>query len=230
MIPKIIHYCWFGGKEKPKCVMKMINTWKKYCPDYEIKEWNESNFDININRYCKEAYEANKWAFVSDVARLFALYSEGGIYMDTDVEVIQSLDKLLNNNVFIGFEGTKWIGTNIIGAEKKNQFIKEFLNIYINAKFRNNDGSFCTNTNVERVTRLLKENYNLKLNGDEQILNGIHIYPTKYFCPFDYINGKLKISRDTYSIHWYSQSWIKRRLFKRKILQLYHRILGIKMD
>ena len=229
MIPKIIHYCWFGGKEKPKCVMKMINTWKKYCPDYEIKEWNESNFDININRYCKEAYEANKWAFVSDVARLFALYSEGGIYMDTDVELIKSLDQLLSNKAFAGFEGTEWVGTNIIGAKCKNKVIAEFLDQYNDAIFVNDGESLNTTTNVERLTSLLVEKYNLTRDGVKQEFDDISIFPTDYFCPYDYINGKLSLTKNTYSIHWYSQSWIERGNFKRKLSQIYHRIFGIKM-
>ena len=223
MIPKIIHYCWFGGKEKPKSVIKMINSWKKYCPDYQIKEWNENNFDININQYCREAYDKNKWAFVSDVARLYALYTDGGIYMDTDVEVVKSLDSLLANSGFAGFEGTEWIGTNIIGAEKGNLIIEEFLNLYNNLSFVKEDNSLNTITNVERFTALLTKKHYLKINGSKQELNNITIYPTDYFCPYDYINGKLSISNDTNSIHWYSQSWRKRGSLKRKIMQIYHR-------
>lgn len=229
MIPRIIHYCWFGGKEKPKSVMKMINSWKKYCPNYEIKEWNESNFDININQYCREAYDSGRWAFVSDVARLYAIYTEGGIYMDTDVEVVKSLDEFLYEKAFAGFEGSEWVGTNIIGAEKRNHIIEEFLNLYNDLTFINEDKTLNTTTNVERFTALLTNNHNLKIDGSQQDLNDITIYPTDYFCPYDYINGKLSLSNNTYSIHWYSQSWIKRGNFKRKLLQLYHRIFGIKM-
>ena len=229
MIPKTIHYCWFGGKEKPKNVIKIINSWKKFCPDYEIKEWNESNFDININRYTKDAYDCAKWAFVSDVARLYALHTHGGIYMDTDVEIVKSLDELLSNKAFIGFEGSEWIGTNIIGAEKGNNIISEFLSRYNKLKFKNEDGSSNTTTNVEHLTSLLSERYNLKRNGLEQNLEDITIYPTDYFCPYDYINGKLSLTKNTYSIHWYSQSWIKRGQIKRKFSQIYHRLFGIKM-
>lgn len=229
MIPKIIHYCWFGGKDKPKSVIKMINSWRKHCPDYEIKEWNEANFDININQYTQEAYTAKKWAFVSDVARLYAIYQEGGIYMDTDVEVVKSLDSLLENNAFAGFEGTKWIGTNIIGAQAQNPIIAEFINLYDNAKFINNDNTLDQTTNVERFTYLLTTKHELILNGNCQNLDNIKIYPTDYFCPYDYINGKLSQTQNTYSIHWYSQSWIKRDCFKRKLSQIYHRIIGIKM-
>lgn len=229
MIPKIIHYCWFGDKNKSKSVMNMINSWKKYCPDYVIKEWNESNFDISLYKYCKEAYYANKWAFVSDVARLYALYTEGGIYLDTDVEVVKSLDSLLTNKAFAGFEGTQWVGTNIIGSEPKNKLIGNFLNIYNELSFKNEKGLLNTTTNVERLTAILIDNYNLKRDGTLQNLGDILVFPTDYFCPYDYINGKLSITNNTHSIHWYSQSWINRGCFKRKIAQIYHRILKITM-
>lgn len=229
MIPKIIHYCWFGRKEKPKSVLRMLESWRKYCPDYVIKEWNESNFDINYNQYTKEAYQCGKWAFVSDVARLYALYTDGGIYLDTDVEVLKPFDNLLNNNLFLGFEGTEWIGTNIIGAEKENDVIGVFLDKYNCLNFINQDYTQNTTTNVERLTALLKEKYNIKTNGNEQETDKLHLYPTDYFCPYDYINGKLNITNNSYSIHWYSQSWIKRSNLTRSILQFYHRVFGIKM-
>lgn len=229
MIPKIIHYCWFGRKEKPKSVLKMLESWRKFCPDYVIKEWNESNFDINYNQYTKEAYQCGKWAFVSDVARLYALYTDGGIYLDTDVEVLKPFDNLLNNNLFLGFEGTKWIGTNIIGAEKENDVIGIFLNGYNNLNFINKDNCQNTTTNVEYLTLFMKEKYHIKLNGQEQYTEDVHIFPTDFFCPYDYINGNLKLTDNSYTIHWYSQSWIERNIFKRKLMQLFHRVVGIKM-
>lgn len=229
MIPKIIHYCWFGGNEKPKSVLKMLESWRKFCPDYVIKEWNESNFDINYNQYTKEAYQCGKWAFVSDVARLYALHTDGGIYLDTDVEVLKSFDYLLHNNLFFGFEGTEWIGTNIIGAEKENDVIGVFLDKYNCLNFINKNNTQNTTTNVERLTALLREKYNIVINGNEQVTDKLHLYPTDYFCPYDYINGKLNITNNSYSIHWYSQSWIERNIFKRKLMQLFHRIVGVKM-
>ena len=149
--------------------------------------------------------------------------------MDTDVEVVKSLDTFLSKKAFVGFEGTEWVGTNIIGAEKGNHVIEEFLNLYNDLTFIYNDNSLNATTNVERFTALLSINHNLKINGLKQELDNITIYPTDYFCPYDYINGKLTQTKNTHSIHWYSQSWIKRGLFKRKVLQLYHRIFGIKM-
>lgn len=130
MIPRTIHYCWFGDKEKPAEVLRMIANWQKHCPGYEIKEWNENNFDIRLNRYCEEAYATKKWAFVSDVARLWALVHEGGVYMDTDVELVRPLDRLLTNKAFLGFEGTQWVGTNLIGAEPSHSFFIELLKSY----------------------------------------------------------------------------------------------------
>lgn len=230
MIPKKIHYCWFGGNPLPKDVQKYIDTWKKYCPDYEIKEWNEQNFDIHLNRYVEEAYQQKKWAFVSDVARIYALYTEGGIYMDTDVEVVKNLDTLLNNRGFLGFEGTQWIATNIVGFESKHGLLEQFLDSYNHRIFVHSDGSLDQTTNVEELTKLLVEKYSLQLNGIKQILpEGIVIYPTDYFSPYDYIQGKLNRTLNTYSIHWFSQTWIGQNKLRKKVAQLLHRIIGTKM-
>lgn len=135
MIPKVIHYCWFGKKPLPELALKCIESWKKYCPDYEIKEWNEESFDINMYIYARQAYDAKKWAFVSDVARLYVLYQEGGIYMDTDVELLKSIDCFLENDAFSGFEDKKSVPTGIMGAVKNNNVIKEFLDEYNEAFF-----------------------------------------------------------------------------------------------
>ena len=229
MIPKIIHYCWFGGKEKPEDVLKMIASWKKHCPDYEIKEWNETNFDIHLNRYTEEAYQQKKWAFVSDVARLWALVHEGGIYMDTDVEVIRPLDNLLANKAFIGFEGTQWIGTNLMGTEPHNAFLQAFLEDYNHRNFTNPDGTLNQTTNVEEITSRFLTQHNLVRNGKQQQAGDFTIYPTDYFSPYDYINGKVRITANTYSIHWFSQSWIKRSKWKTRLSQWWHRLFNIRM-
>ena len=229
MIPKIIHYCWFGGKEKPEDVTKMIASWKKHCPDYEIKEWNETNFDIHLNRYTEEAYQQKKWAFVSDVARLWALVHEGGIYMDTDVEVIRPLDKLLANKAFIGFEGTQWIGTNLMGTEPHNAFLQAFLEDYNHRNFTNPDGTLNQTTNVEEITSRFLTQHSLIRNGKQQQVGDFTVYPTDYFSPYDYINGKVRTTDNTYSIHWFSQSWIKRSKWKTRLSQWWHRICGTQM-
>ena len=154
-IPKKIHYCWFGNNELPEEQKKYIETWKKHCPDYEIKEWNEKNFDINSNKYVKEAYEAKKFAFVSDYVRLHALYNEGGIYMDTDIEVLKSFDVFLKHTAFIGFEDLKHIGTGVIGAEKGNKWIRLLLKDYDNISFYTKNGEIDLTTNREKkaITR-----------------------------------------------------------------------------
>lgn len=229
MIPKIIHYCWFGGNPLPENVKNFIATWKKYCPDYEIKEWNESNFDIHSLPYVEEAYQNRKWAFVSDVARLNALVTAGGIYMDTDVEVVRSLDELLKDDAFLGFEGTQYIATNMMGCKAHHSFFQQFLDSYKTRKFVREDGSLDMTTNVEEITKLLQQELHLQMDGTEQMAGDIHVYPTDRFSPYDYINGKIKRTNNTYTIHWFDKSWIKQNTIRTKIAQWYHRIVGIKM-
>ena len=230
MIPKIIHYCWFGGNTKPKDVERNLSTWHKYCPEYTIKEWNEQNFNIHINQYCEEAYAYKQWAFVSDVARLFALVHEGGIYMDTDVEVVRSFDDLLDNKAFLGFEGTKWIATSAMGTEPNNPILRYFYESYKSRSFIKQDGNLDRTTNVEVLTNLLVEKQNLLLNGQYQSLEYFDIYPTDFFTPYDYINGKMNVTENTHSIHWFNQSWINHKPFRLKMAQFYHRLIGEKMD
>ena len=228
MIPRTIHYCWFGKGPKPKNISKYIESWKKQCVDYEVVEWNEDNFDININEYCKVAYIKKKWAFVSDFARLWIIYNHGGIYLDTDVEIVKPLDPLLINDGFIGFESKEWIGTNIIGAAKNNKIIKRLLQNYDSNSFINHDGSLNMTTNVEIITKILNKEYGLKSNGLQQNINGFEIYPIEYFSPYDYLTGIEKKTNNTYTIHWYTQTWINQAIFRRKISQLLHRVLGIR--
>lgn len=206
-IPKIIHYCWFGDNMFPSLVLKCIESWKRYCPDYIIKEWNESNFDINFNEYTKEAYKSRKWAFVSDVARLYAVYTEGGIYLDTDVELIKPIDYLLNDSMFIGFETDKLIATGLgFGAEKSFNIIKKMLNVYDNISFTNKNGTVniipCPiyNTAIMRQEGFI-------INNTLQRKNNITVYPTEYFCPKDVKTGITNITNNTYMIHHFDASW-----------------------
>ena len=229
MIPRKIHYCWFGGKEKPQEVLRYIETWRRHCPDYEIKEWNEENFDVHLCRYTHQAHEAGKWAFVSDVARLWALVHEGGIYMDTDVEVVRPLDELLQEKAFIGFEGTEWIGTNIIGAEAGNSFLEEFLADYTKRDFVAENGNLDQTTNVEEITKRFVERYMVARNGKKQQAGEFTIYPTDFFSPYDYIDGRTHATPNTYSIHHFSQSWIKRSKFVTLLSQWWHRLRGVRM-
>lgn len=207
-IPKIIHYCWFGNREKPVIVNKCIESWSKNLFGYEIIEWNESNFDINCNEYVKQAYEAKKYAFVSDYARVYALYNYGGIYLDTDVEVFKSFDDLLNNDSFWGFEQENYIATSTIGSKKGNEIIKRFLDSYESKSFINEDGTFDDLTNVAIITEILKE-YGLKQNGEYQKIDGLAtFYSQTYFSPYDYINCRKFISDNTYCMHHFYKSWL----------------------
>lgn len=209
MIPKKIHYCWFGGNHLPESAKKYIETWKKYCPDYEIIEWNENNFNVTQNQYCREAYEAKKWAFVSDYARLKVLYDYGGIYMDTDVEVVKSLDDLLQYNWFSGFESEERLPTGTMGADWNSKVIKIFLDDYKNRHFVKNDGTFDLTTNVEVMTKILKEKYKVQLNNTRQIFDDNNLLmPFDYLCCKDLMDGKIYRTENTYTIHHFDGSWL----------------------
>lgn len=208
LIPKKIHYCWFGGNPLPNDVKEYIASWRKYCPDYEIIEWNEQNFDISCNAYVKEAYDAKKWAFVADYARLKVLYEFGGIYMDTDVEVVKTFDDLLNCQAFMCFENDKSVSIGTVGAVKNSSLIRDFLLAYTNRHFRKIDDSYDTTTNLKIVTDILLKNYGLKANGKLQVLKDIYIYPMEYFIAKSYFLGWIQQTKNTYAIHHYAGSWV----------------------
>ena len=222
MIPKKIHYCWFGGNPLPDDVRKYIATWKEYCPDYEIIEWNEQNFDINCNDYVREAYEAKKWAFVADYARLKVLYDFGGIYMDTDVELVKSFDNLLNCQAFMCFENDRSVSIGTLGAEKNSSLVFEFLSAYQNRHFLKGNGSYDTTTNLKIVTNILTQNHGLKTNGNMQILGDVYIYPMDYFIAKSYRLGWIQRTNNTYAIHHYSASWVNdEEKFQQELLRKY---------
>ena len=206
MIPKTIHYCWFGGNPLPDLAIKCIKSWKKYCPDYEIIEWNEKNFDLQYNTYVREAYEAKKWAFVSDVARLFALVNYGGIYMDTDVEVIKSLDDLLLYQSVSGFESETQIPTGLMACEKGNRMFQEFLNDYEGKHFIRDDGSLDLTTNVTYITNICLK-HGLIPNNSMQNINGFTLLSRDYLCPKDHETREIHITDNTYTIHHFDGSW-----------------------
>lgn len=209
MIPKIIHYCWFGGKPKPNDVKAYIGSWKKYCPDYEIREWNESNFDVNENSYCKEAYEAKMWAFVTDYVRLKILYEIGGFYMDTDVEVVKNLDSLRIYNAVSGYESPSHIPTGTIGACPHNEWIGMLLKNYDGRPFIQSDGSFDKTTNVDVITTLTVAEYGLNLNGQRITFgNNIVILPFDYLCAKKIDDMKIYKTENTYTIHHFKGSWL----------------------
>lgn len=227
MIPKIIHYCWFGGKPLSDDTKKYILTWKKYCSDYEIIEWNENNFDIYQNQYCKEAYKAKKWAFVSDYARLKILYDYGGIYLDTDVEVCKSFNDLLNLDFFACYENTN-ISLGTFGASKKNNYIKLLLNDYNDRHFINENGEYDYTTNLLRITQITSENFNLKKMNTYDLIDNNHvIFPNDYFIAKDIFSGKILKTRNTYAIHHYEGSWqSKEQKAKMRIRRILTNVFG----
>ena len=214
MIPKKIHYCWFGGNPLPEETKIYIESWKKYCPDYEIIEWNEKNFDLNCNIYIQEAYQAKKWAFITYYVRLYVMYNYGGIYMDTDVEVIKSLDPYLNNKAFSGFETFTDIPTGIMASEKGFPLFKEFLDYYKDRHFIMNDGSYDMTTNVVIITNICKK-YGLKRNNTKQTIQGFTLYPSDYFCPKSHTTHKITLTDNTVTIHHFAGSWLSGEARKR---------------
>lgn len=208
MIPKKIHYCWFGGNPLPELAKKCIESWKKYCPDYEIIEWNEANFDVNYCKYTKEAYENKKMAFVSDVARMHALVTLGGIYMDTDVELLKGLDELLEYNAITGFETNNSLQTAFLACEAGNKSFGEFLDGYKNIPFVLEDGGYDMLPNVDRLYRFCVER---GLVSDEKLMQnvaGITVFPRDYFSPKDVRMRKLSLTENTYAIHHFDGSWL----------------------
>ena len=231
-IPKVIHYCWFGKGKMPKLAKKCIKSWKKYCPDYEIICHNEDNFDLSQNRYLNEAYKAGKWAFVSDYARLKIIYDNGGIYLDTDVELIKPIDDLLLTKGFMGFDEKGIVATGLgFGAEKCNEIVSEFLKDYDNIPFVLPDGSYdltpCPDRNTEALKRL-----GMDIKNTSQTFMDITFLPDEYLCPMNYYTGKKTITENTYSIHHYSASWTsvvtKRTTRIKRIIgvRLYDKIYG----
>ena len=206
-IPKIIHYCWFGGNPKPKLAEKCIKSWKKYCPDYEIVEWNEDNFDLSATpNYVRQAMAAGRWAFVTDYVRLRALTEQGGVYMDTDVELVRPLDPYLKHQAFAGFEHPERVQTGLLACEKEFPLFQEFLHHYDNISFLLPDGTADTTTNVQVLTDLCLSK-GLVLNDRLQTVAGLTIYPKEIFCPVDFDTKVLKKTRKTVAIHWFSGSW-----------------------
>lgn len=226
-IPKKIHYCWFGKGEKSKLVKKCIASWKKFCPDYEIIEWNEDNFEIYKYPYAKFCYENQKWAFLSDFVRLVVVYEYGGVYFDTDVELVSKLDDFMEYEAFYGFENRENVATGLgFGAIPKHKTVKAMLGEYFELHM-NEDGSFplvvCPKLNTQALMK-----FGLKLNGKRQNVTGAEILPVEYMNPYDDPTGRLNKTMNTISIHWYSKSWMsKRKILRSKLTKPFHRIFGI---
>lgn len=230
MIPKILHYCWFGHNPFPPIIEKCLATWQEILPDYEIKRWDESNFDVYQNTYIKEAYDNKKYAFVSDFARFDILYKEGGIYLDTDVEVLKPFDIFLENKMFTGFENEKSVAPGLIlGAVPEMDLIKTLRDHYKDKSFLYPNGMFNTESVVAIMTKLLQKK-GLVLNGKYQNIEEMIIYPVEYFSPKGYDTGKLLITDNTYTIHHYAGSWLSTKdLIKIKLHQILNKFLGPKL-
>lgn len=234
MIPKIIHYCWFGRQQKPAIVLKCIESWKKYCPDWKIIEWNESNFDVAQNPYMKEAYERKKWAFVSDVARLLLVYNYGGVYLDTDVELYASLNELLTESAFFIFESDVYINTGVgFGCEKEHKSVGAMLHYYDNRNFIKN-GKINTKPCPAGNTEALKDAYaDFDPNGKGQRFEGVRILSTKEYQFFAEHHGAASWCSSVKRRGTYKDTWLKRfmrnpsrvgrieKLFGRQIVHLY---------
>ena len=217
-IPKVIHYCWFGRNPLPESALKCIKSWKKKCSHYRIVEWNEDNFDVSVNLYCRQAYENKKWAFVTDFARLWILYNYGGLYFDTDVKVIKSFDDMLDNQCFLGIEkSTRNIQVNTgvgMGCEKGNPVVKALMDSYADIPFII-DGKQDITTCTVRNTAVL-EKFGYKNEDVLQKLDSVTVYPSEFFSPMEMESGMIRKTKNTHSIHLYSLSWTSKENQERR--------------
>lgn len=241
MIPKIIHYCWFGHQMLPESAQKCIASWRRFFPDYEIIEWNEENFDINEIPYTSEAYGVGKYAFVSDYARFKILYEHGGLYFDTDVEIICSLDDIIAHGPFMGVEvgpcdaigytannDNYFVAPGLgLGAKPGMPLYKQIIEHYQTIHFIINN-TFNTKTVGEYTTEILLKS-NLKKSSQIQTVEDITIYPPDYFNPLDDSTGRMRLTNNTRCIHWYAKSWLNQSPWHSKISRLFHRIFGTQL-
>jgi mannosyltransferase OCH1-like enzyme len=219
-IPKVVHYCWFGGKPLNKQAKACIRSWKKYLPDYTFKLWNEKNFNVYSQPFVADAYKAKKWAYITDYLRLYALYHFGGVYMDTDVEVVKPLDRFLVHSAFSGFEDPEHIPTGMMAAEKGNLWIKQLLDYYRDKRLKFKGKNSVLRTNTLIITELSRK-FGFRPGNKYQVLKyDVHIYPKKYFCPLEYDKRHLPppISANTYTIHYYAGSWVPQPAISEKII------------
>ncbi len=216
MIPKIIHYCWFGRNPKSELAEKCIASWKKTCPDFELREWNEDNFDLSAAPlYVRQAYEAGKWAFVTDYVRLWALTRFGGVYMDTDVELVKPLTPFLRHRAFGGFETDSAISTGMMACAPGFELFLEFMRRYDDLTFYTPEGALNLTTNVETVTGICLSK-GLIPNGQLQQVEGLWLYPREVFSPVDFETGRLRRTGKTVAIHWFSGSWYTQEEARRR--------------
>ncbi len=248
MIPKKIHYCWVGGNPLPDGAKKCIRSWKKFCPDYQIIEWNESNYDFTTVPYMKDAFDAQKWGFVPDYARLDIIYKYGGIYLDVDVEIVKSFDPLLGLSAFAGFQDENYVNFGHgFGAVAGNPVIKTLLDSYSELNFINPDGSLNLVPSPQLNTVTLIEKYGIRPDGSYQELPDMTVFPSEYFCPKSFSDGIIRKTENTYSIHHFDASWFtdeqrqklseswehkqkraKKLAFRKKYGGFFRKIFGVK--
>ncbi len=219
IIPKVIHYCWFGDKPIPMQYRRWMESWKKYCPDYEVTEWNEDNYDVHKNRYISQAYELEKWAFVSDYARIDIINEYGGVYLDTDVELVKNIDVLLQNDAFCGFENFRYVAYGLgFGSKKDNAVLSEMLEYYDRMGFLSEDGTLNQITCPIIQTEVMKR-HGLICNGEFQVVEGMTVYPSRILCGMSPHSFRMQCNLDdTYAIHHYSGSWLENEQEKNKVI------------
>lgn len=224
MIPKIIHYCWFGRGKKTKLIQRCIASWEKYCPDYEIIEWNEDIFDVNMNGYTRMCWAEKKYAFLSDYVRLYVVEQYGGLYFDTDVELIRSPDALLQAEAFFGFETPEYVASGLgFGSVAHGAAVRAMLAEYAPLLDGTHGTVGCPRLNTRALTGL-----GLRQDGSLQQVAGAVIYPPSYFNPYESATGRLLKTPETISIHWYSAAWMSRKQRLRCVVgRPLHRILGV---
>ena len=218
---KKIHYIWLGGNPKSHLIKKCIKSWQKHMPDWEIVEWNETNLNIDINKYCRQAYDAKKYAFASDVLRFDILYREGGLYFDIDVKMLKSFEPLVENNkAFCGFENNNTINPGLVlyTKEKGNPIFREMLDLYKTINFINEDGSYNLKTVCSHFYDLVS-NYGVVLNNTYQEIEHITIFPSDYFCPTDGIRSIDNYTPNTYSVHLFAGTWVNKKKRRKDALR-----------
>lgn len=227
MIPPKIHYCWFGGKGKPKLAQKCIASWKRFCPDYEIIEWNENNVDLAEYPYLEWCYKNKKWAFLSDLVRLLVVFKYGGIYLDTDVEVVKPLDTLLGGQAFYGFENNEFVASGLgFGAVAGHTSVKKMIELY--ADMLPDENGELKLVGCPVLNTLALKGMGLHCDGQYQEFDGIIILSAEYLNPYDNSTGTLKQTVNTYSIHWYAKSALSPyAILRSRLTRPVHRIFGV---
>jgi hypothetical protein len=225
MIPRVLHYCWFGRGKKPPLVLRCIESWRRFAPDFTIMEWNEDNFDVNALPFARDAYADKKYAFVSDYARGKILWEQGGVYLDTDMQLLKPLEPFLADDFFAGFEPGDFVAAGIIGAGPGDPMVGEYLRYFETAVYWNEDGSRYSSSNVPMLTALL-EARGLRRDNTRQRLPGISVYPSSVFYPLDYRTGKTRVQEDTVTLHHYAALWLPwyRRL-RPQLKKLFRRLM-----